>query len=257
MHPVPCAVASAVVRCLWPEPLDPLDVDQFVIGEARPIPDERPWILVNMITSLDGAIAIEGKSAGLGRPADKAMFSALRAIADVVMAGAGTVRAERYGPARPTPSQRTARLDRGQAEVPRIAVVTRSLDLDLTARLFTESRPLVVTCEAAPADRRRATEEVADLVVAGDTTVDLAAAFAALAAEGVRVVTCEGGPRLNGDLVDADLIDEWDCTLSPLLVAGSEGRAAVGPTPPAPVELRLDRLLEGDGLLLGRWLRDR
>jgi len=252
---VPCAVASAVVRCLWPEPLDPVDVDDFVAGEARPAPDGRPWVLVNMITSLDGAIAIEGRSGALGRPADKATFSALRAVADVVMAGAGTVRAERYGPARPTPAQREARLGRGQTEAPRIAVVTRSLELDLTARLFTESRPLVITCEAAPADRRRATEEVADLVVAGDATVDLPAVLATLAAEGVAVITCEGGPRLNGDLVDADLIDEWDCTLSPVLAAGDEGRAAVGPTPAAPVEMRLDRLLEGDGLLLGRWTR--
>ena len=100
---------------------------------------DRPWVLVNMVASLDGAITIADRSGGLGGPADKAMFSALRGVADVVMAGAGTVRAEGYGPARPSDAVRAVRRARGQAEVPRIAVVTRSLDLDLATPLFTEA----------------------------------------------------------------------------------------------------------------------
>ncbi|MDP1819951.1 MAG: pyrimidine reductase family protein [Acidimicrobiales bacterium] len=246
------------MRRLWPDPADDLDVDELVVADARPTPADRPWLLVNMITSLDGAITIDGRSGGLGRPADKALFHALRQVADVVMAGAGTVRAEGYGPARPSPSQRAARVARGLPEAPRIAVVTRSLDLDLTSTLFTAEgpRPLVLTCETAPADRRRATEEVADVVVAGDTSVDLRATMAALAAAGVERITCEGGPHLNADLLAADLVDEWACTLTPILVAGDEGRAAVGTVLSAPVSMRLDRLLEGDGLLLGRWVRE-
>jgi 5-amino-6-(5-phosphoribosylamino)uracil reductase len=71
------------------------------------------------------------------------------------------------------------------------------------------------------------------------------------------VVTCEGGPHLNGDLLAADLVDEWDLTVSPLLVGGQEGRSALGPAPVEPRGFHLDRLLEGDGLLLGRWVRER
>lgn len=246
------------MRRLWPEPADDVDVDATIAAEPRPVPPGRPWLLVNMIGSLDGAITVEGRSGLLGRPADKAVFSALRAVADIVLAGAGTVRAEGYGPARPTRRQRADRRARGQAEVPPVAVVTRSLDLDLAAPLFTADgapRTIVVTCAAAPADRQAAVAEVADLVVAGDRTVDLPAALAALADRGAGVVTCEGGPRLNGDLVVDDLVDEWALTLSPLLTGGDAVRAAVGPTPPEPRELVLDRLLEGDGLLLTRWLR--
>ena len=69
-------------------------------------------------------------------------------------------------------------------------------------------------------------------------------------------MVCEGGPSLNGDLLDHDLVDEWALTLSPLLAGGTASRAVVG-APPAAHPFRLDRLLEGDGLLLGRWLRDR
>lgn len=250
-------LASGSVRRLWPDPADVDQLDQLVADDRRVRPDGRPWVLINMIASLDGAIALEGRSGGLGRPADKAMFSALRAVADVVLVGAGTARAERYGPARATPSQRAARAARGQAEAPPIAVVTRSLELDLRGALFSESRPLVITCEAAPVDRRQAVSEVADLVVVGDSTVDLVAAAAALADRGLRVVTCEGGPHLNGDLIAADLVEEWVCTFSPVLVAGTEGRASRRPGTAVPVAMRLDRLLEGDGLLLGRWLRDR
>ena len=247
------------VRRLWPEPSDDLDVAALVAGEGRPAPHGRPWVLVNMIASLDGAITIEGRSGGLGAPADKAMFSALRAVADVVLAGAGTVRAEGYGPARPSAATRSDRRARGQDEAPRIAVVTRSLNLDVTSPLFTEgdSRPIVVTCEAAPADRRAALAEVAEVVVAGEATVDLGTALRALREQGAAVVTCEGGPSLNGDLLAADLIDEWALTVSPLLAGGGSLRSVVGPALAEPLPLHLDRLLEGDGLLLGRWLRER
>jgi riboflavin biosynthesis pyrimidine reductase len=245
------------VRRLWPDPLEDIDVDETVAAELRPTPDGRPWLLVNMIGSLDGAITVEGRSGPLGRPADRALFHALRAIADVVVAGAGTVRAERYGPVRPSDAQRAARRDRGQAEVPPIAIVTRSLDLDLDSALFTTDdgpRPIVVTCASAPAERRAAAAKRAEVLEVGDDTVDLPAALAALGGRG-SVVTCEGGPRLNADLIADDLVDEWAHTLSPILTGGDSVRAAAGAVPPTPREMVLDRLLEGDGLLLTRWLR--
>jgi riboflavin biosynthesis pyrimidine reductase len=247
------------MRRLWPDPGAIDDVAAVVAAADRPAPADRPWLLVNMITSLDGAITIDDRSAGLARPADKVMFSALRAVGDVILAGAGTVRAERYGPPRPTEATRAARRERGQTEAPRLAIATRRLDLDLTRPLFTEAEapPIVLTCAASPADRRQAASEVAEVIVTGNETVDLAEAMRELHARGVGTITCEGGAHLNGDLLLADLIDEWALTMSPLLVGGPGDRAVAGPTPPAPREMHLDWLLEGDGLLLTRWLRDR
>jgi riboflavin biosynthesis pyrimidine reductase len=234
------------------------DVAALVAADARPAPPGRPWVLVNMVASLDGAITIRDRSGGLGGPADKVVFSALRGVADVVMAGAGTVRAEGYGPARPTDAMRAARRARGQAEVPQIAVVTRSLDLDLGSPLFTEAeRPtIVITCASAPEDRQAAVGDVAELIVAGDDAVDLSQAVAELARRGAAVVTCEGGPHLNADLLLADLVDEWDLTVSPLLVGGSAGRSTFGGYPAVPAAMRIDRLLEDDQFLLTRWVRD-
>lgn len=247
------------MRRLWPDPGPIDDLPALVASAARPAPAGRPWLLVNMIVALDGSVTVDGRSGGLARPADKAMFSALRAVGDVVLAGAGTVRAERYGPPRPSQEMRAARRSRGQAEAPRIAIATRSLDLDLTWPLFTEAEqpPFLLVCEATPRGKRKEAAKVAELIVTGHDTVDLGAAMAELYERGARSITCEGGPHLNGDLLLADLIDEWALTLSPLLTGGDARRATTGPLPPAPREMHLDSILEGDGLLLTRWLRDR
>lgn len=247
------------MRRLWPDPGVIDDVAAMVAADPRPAPAGRPWLLVNMITSLDGAITIDGRSGGLGRPADRAMFSALRAVADVILVGAGTARAEGYGPPRPPDATRQARAARGQAEAPRVAIATRRLDLDLGAPLFVEAEepPLLLVCEATPAARRATAGEVAEVVVAGEDTVDWHLALRELHARGAATVTCEGGAQLNGDLLLADVIDEWALTVSPLLVGGEADRSVTGPLPPVPRAMRLEWLIEGDGLLLTRWLRDR
>src|SRR5512145_2261036 len=127
---------------LWPSPDDDVDpVAAYAADDRRGAPD-RPWLVVDMVASADGsAVDPNGRSGDLGGPGDKAVFSALRAVADVIVAGARTVIAEDYGPGRPTPAVRRARRARGQAEAPRIAVVTASLGIDPHHRLFLEARP--------------------------------------------------------------------------------------------------------------------
>jgi riboflavin-specific deaminase-like protein len=246
------------MRRLWPEPGTVDDIGSLVAAEPRAPHADRPWLLVNMVASIDGAITIEGRSGGLGGEADRTMFFALRHVADVILVGAGTVRAEDYGPTRAAEAVRAARAERGQAALPRLAVVTRSLDLDPSARLFgdPENRPYVITHRAAPADRVAALGQVAEVLQLGDDAVDLVAALQRLRADGAGVVTCEGGPALNGDLIAHDLVDEWALTLAPLLVSGDAGRSSRGPVPD-PRRFELARLLEADGELLGRWVRVR
>ena len=112
-----------------------------------------------MVVSVDGATQVDGRSGGLGGPADRRMFLSLRSIADVILVAAGTVRAEHYGPPRTSPDQRAQRLAHGQAECPRIAIVSGSLDLDLDAALFTEATepPLLFTSPAADPAKVRET----------------------------------------------------------------------------------------------------
>lgn len=249
------------MRRLLPPSVDAgVQVDPVEAYETadRLAPSDRPWVLLDMIASVDGATHAAGVTAQLGGPPDKAVFAVLRGIADVILVGAATVRAEGYGPPQPSEATRRRRRQRGQAEVPTLAVVSASLELDWASPLFTEStaRPLVITAAGAdPAGLDRAAR-VAEVVLAGEgRTVDLGAALGALRQRGATVVTCEGGPRLNGQLVDADLVDEVCLTLSPTLLGGESARIAAGVGDGTLRRLRLAHVLEQDELVFLRWVR--
>jgi riboflavin-specific deaminase-like protein len=259
--PTPLPFASPMLK-IWPPPAADVDPLTAVEGDARTPPATRPWVMINMIASTDGAAADpSGRSGGLGGPADKAMFAAVRAVADVVVAGAATVEAEDYGPARLSPAARARRRDRGQAEAPRIAVLSASLRLDPGSRLFRESppdaRPVVLTTSIADADRRAALAAVADVHDVGDDRVDLARALDLLhTALGARIVLCEGGPATNAQLIAADLVDELSLTVAPSLVGGDARRIAQG----GEAVLRpldLTRVMTADGFLFLRYARAR
>jgi riboflavin-specific deaminase-like protein len=245
------------VRQLLPLPADDVDPFEAHASARRPAPAGRPWVALNMVASVDGATAVEGRSGALGGPADRRVFSALRSAADVILVAAGTVRAEGYGPPRTPERQQAARRARGQTPFPRIVVVSRSLDLDATSALFVEAveRPLVIT--AAGTAVPEALAAVAEVQEVGDADgVDLAATLALLGRLGHRLVLCEGGPTLNGQLIAAGLVDEVDLTLSPLLVGGGSRRVAVGPAE-APTGLGLAHLWHDadDDLLFARYAR--
>jgi riboflavin biosynthesis pyrimidine reductase len=254
-----------------PGGLDEIDPAEIYGADSRPLLDDRPWVLVNMIASVDGAATDPtGRSGGLGGPADLRVFSAIRALADIVLAGAGTVRTERYGPARLLPALEDARRARGQSPRPRIAVVTRSLALDLDLPLFCEAtdeyRPIVITTTAG-LDRVRSTGDatatqnlamVAEIVVAGDESVDWHTALRALRSTArAGVVLVEGGPNTNAQLVAADLVDELCLTVSPQLVGADAHRIVRGVGADAPRRMALDRVLLEDDYLFLRYLRVR
>ena len=249
---------------LFPSPApqdDPggLEPKAAVAAEARPAPGERPWVYTNMIASVDGGTAVDGLSGALGGPGDKAMFAALRAVADVILVGASTARQERYRvPIQPAEVV-AARQARGQAPHPRLAIVTRSLDLEPDLPLFDdEHRPYVVTVASSPADRRSDLADRAELIIAGDDGVELALAMRQLAGLGAGTVLSEGGPSLNGQLIEAGLIDEWNLSISPHLLGADSRRAAVGPVPDGPPQgMRLARVWSDDDFLFCRWVRDR
>lgn len=237
--------------------IDPLDA----YDEPRPAPPGRPWVTVDMVASIDGATAVDGRSGGLGGPADKAVFRALRAIPDVVLVGAATARIERYGPVRLDEAVQGRRVARGQRPVPRLALVSARVDLDHDAELFTaagvapEDRPIVLTTHSGAAEHARRFEGRAELIGLGDEHVGLPTALGALRERGAEVALAEGGPSINGQLVAAGLVDEWCQSLAPLLVAGASARTAHGPSPDAPLAMVLHRLLENDGELFATWRR--
>jgi riboflavin-specific deaminase-like protein len=248
-------------RQLFPEPASDVDFLEAYEEQIRAFHDGRPWVMLNMVSSIDGASAVEGRAGGLSGPADQRVLATLRLLADVVLVGAGTVRAEGYAPHRPSPEMRARREAKGQTPAAAFAVPTSSLDLDPAASLFAQAEPssrtIVFVPTSVEASRRAVFEEVADVVALGEATVDLGSVLDALGRRGAKVVLCEGGPILNGLLLAEGLIDELCVTISPALVGGPAARIIHGTlTPPSPVPMRLASVLEDDdGVLFLRYVR--
>jgi riboflavin biosynthesis pyrimidine reductase len=209
--------------------------------------------VANFVTTIDGAAAVAGSSTAINDADDRAMFKAMRAAPDFILVGAETVRAEDYGPVDLDDARRKARLEARLEGTPHLAIVTRSLDLEPDARVFSDpkSRVTILTTEEAPADRAAALAEVADVVRLKATAPDDILRYMRMA----RVVLCEGGPSLMGQFIAAGLVDEMALTVAPLLAAGRSPRMAHGPDAGPPLGMRLDRVLYGDRSLFLRYLR--
>jgi len=216
------------MRMLFPDPSDP--VDPADVYADMPAAAGRPSVRLNMIVSVDGGTSWNGVSGALGGAADKALFATLRSLADVILVASGTMRAEQYGPVVMPEAAQRARRERAQQPVPAIAVVSSSCRFDWSSPFFTAatSRPFVVTVASADADARAHASEVAEVIIAGDDTVDLTRAVRELGARGATNVLAEGGPTLNGELAQAGLLDELCVTLAPLLASGDAKRLIAG-----------------------------
>lgn len=225
---------------------------------AYPVGLTAPWVQVNFVTSVDGAVTAGGRSAGLSSAGDKRIFRLGRDLADVVLVGAGTAHVEGYRGVARTEVRAERRTRLGLSPIPPIAVVSRRCSIEPTSPLVTDCLvPLIVlTCSAASQDRRSALAEAGvDVVVAGATTVDLPAALSALAERGLLRVCCEGGPQLFGDLVAEDLVDQLCLTVSPLLAGGDAGRIAHSHRTHDLRRLSLASVLTEDGYLMLRYQR--
>jgi riboflavin biosynthesis pyrimidine reductase len=212
------------------------DVDDERLRELYAAPRE-PWLRVNMVSTVDGsATGASGLTGSINNPADKRVFHLLRSTADAVVVGAGTARAEGYGP----------------AAAP-LVLVSRAGGVPEKLRGATPGRVLMATTAGSPGlDGARRALGAEHVLVVGDETVDLDLLRDELAERGLRNLLSEGGPQLLGAMLAAGVVDELCVTFVPQAVAGSHLRITDGAGVEVP--LALTALLEEDGTLLGRWL---
>ncbi|MBO9534674.1 MAG: dihydrofolate reductase family protein [Solirubrobacteraceae bacterium] len=208
-----------------------------LVGAIRPVhvPADRPYVIANMVTTLDGTIAVDGESGTIGRhaPGDRTLFRVLRDASDAVLAGTGTIAAEGYRRLIATPERRAARAAAGLEEDAVAVVLSRSGRIPEGVPMLDDPAQPVRTFVGEEADPVRA--------------------FAELRAEGIRVLLCEGGPSLLGDLVRRDLIDDLYLTIAPVLGGGAPERTLLGGTPDHPRTVELRWLLEQGGGLHARY----
>lgn len=240
------------MRRLLPEPgpTDPAaELDDYRPFE-RPRPD-RPFVAVNMISTLDGRAAIGGRSKDLGNQTDTELLLGLRTRFDAVMIGAGTLRAERYGRIISDPQARARRERIGLPHDPLAVIVSGSLDLPFDAPLFTcgGGRILIFTNHEGP----RPETATSLRMVTVDSEIRMTDVLLHLRRErGIRALLCEGGPHTFGQLAQDDLFDELFLTISPTLTGGDAPRILEGRMSPAR-DLELTGLAEAGGELFARY----
>ena len=243
------------MRHLFPDRGELDDPFEMLAEDTRPQPPGRPWVMANMVASVDGAFAVDGRSGPLSGPADRAVFHALRALTDIVLVAAGTARAERYRRPWPVEEAQGLRRARGQDPAARLAVVSRSLHIPPDQPFLSGDGPDPLVLHPSDADPSGLPAGV-EPRVSGDTSTDLPGALTDLADDGARLVLCEGGPNLLGQLHAADLLDELFITTSPHLVGG-DMVGLLGPTPARAHRFELHRVMEDDGSLLLTYRRRR
>jgi riboflavin biosynthesis pyrimidine reductase len=243
------------MRMLYPTPAE--TVDPAVAYADMPTADGRPSVRLNMIVSVDGGTSWNGVSGALGGPADKSLFAILRSLTDVVLVASGTMLAEHYGPVMLSPERQEERRKRGQEPVPVIAVVSSSCQFDWSTPFFQKAtrRPFIVTTSAAESDSQKKAAEFAEVIIAGEQSVDLTKAVGELGARGAHAILAEGGPTLNGELAEAGLLDELCVTLAPLLASGDAKRLLAGSALDELAPLSVHMVCEADDYLFLRYRR--
>ena len=230
----------------------PLDLLDLYLSDKRSITG-RPWVMVNMISSIDGATAIGGRSTGLGDDDDPQVFRAIRSVPDVILVGAGTVTAEDYRPVTLDRERRERRVALGKAAVPTLAIVSGRLSIDPEARVFAdpEHKPLIITGTMANPAKLAMIGDAADVAILSSLNPESILGHLGAAS----VVLLEGGPTLNAQFGGAGLIDEMNLTLRSAVVAGDSKRITNGADIDPIFEMTVDRVLQGDRSLFIRYLK--
>ncbi|HZL47901.1 MAG TPA: dihydrofolate reductase family protein [Solirubrobacteraceae bacterium] len=223
----------------------------------------RPYVMLNMVSTVDGHATLDGRSGPLSSRADRELFHGLRLAVDAVIAGAATVRVERYGRIIPDASRRRRRIERGLSEEPLACIVSGRLALDGDIPLLADPAARVAILTPSAASLPESAAEVHYVRAARDGLLDLPAAFAELRERfAVRTLLCEGGPHLNSQLLEAGLVDELFLSLAPTLAGGDlDGNPAhpealrilAGAELSPPVGLELLGALESDSHLFLRY----
>ena len=225
--------ATAKLTQIFPKEICDIDIYQ-----AYKIEDEF-HLRINMVSSLDGAISMNGRAKGLSSTVDQSIFHVLRSLADIILVGAGTMRDE----------EKQLRVSNDQQEIPPIAIVTRSGKIDLSSKFFTEavSKPIIFTTELG--SRVLGNTDLADVYICGESKVDLKEVIDQLHKLVYRHILCEGGPSLNADMLEQNLVDELCLTTNPLILQGINKTIFNGPLLEDPAQFSYKKIFINEGQL--------
>ena len=241
------------LRRIFPDTADLTPAEAMAgLGLGELAPAERPYVVVNFVSSADGKASFEGRSGKLGGDADSALFHRLRTQVDAVLVGSGTLRAERYGLLVRDPELQAAREAEGLSPNPTACVVSRSLQLPVDIPLFQEPGQRTLVFTSSEEDLEGTGPGVSIERLRAEQLTMTGVLRTLREGHGVRSLLCEGGPTVFGALLGEDLVDELFLSLAPRIAGGGEAPSIVEGTPLAALqELELLWVLtDGDELFL-------
>lgn len=179
--------------------------------------DESHWVRANMVVSQDAhLVGASDSSRDLTGESDLRLLLLLRALSDAVLVGANTARLESYR--QPKRRDEYAFLNR---PAPRLVIVSASLDLESTSDLFHGGAHRTLVINAGEQSPSAELLEVADVVAVKNDQDFATSLIKTLNNLDIRRITCEGGPTLLTKLLKSHVIDEYDLTISPIVVGGT------------------------------------
>ena len=197
---------------------------------------ERPYTIVNFVSSADGRAAFQGRSRDLSDPGDRELFHGLREHVDAILVGTGTLRAERYGRLVRDPERRRRRAASGLSPEPLACIFSRSGNVPTDIPLFSEPDARVLVFTPAELDTSGLAAHL-EVVALDPGELTLTTMMRRLRSTyDIRSVLCEGGPTLFGALLGEDLVDELFLSLAPKLTGGGGSPGITGG--PSLTELR-------------------
>lgn len=233
-----------------PQVLAFADLSDANLADLYAYPEKR-WVRANMVASVDGAAAIDGTVGNLTNSSDQRILNTVRSLADVVLIGAGTARAQRYVS---VPATREIRQRHGLSPTVPVAVVSHRASLDPALVSAADVAPLVVTSRAAPAEATDALREAgAEVIVLDSPTAT--SILDALTERGYPRILCEGGPSVLGLLLAKNALDELCVTTAPMLVGGTAPRiVAASEHATSPMTCQ-HIVFDAAGYQFARWVR--
>jgi riboflavin-specific deaminase-like protein len=215
----------------------------------------RPYVVANMVSTVDGRAALGGRTKEISSAADRELFHALREQVDAVMAGTGTIGLERYGRLVRDNARQARRVERGLAPIPLAVTASRSLELP-AAPLFDDPESRIVVLAGSGGEAVETAAEVIVERVPGpdERTIDFVAGLERLRERyEVRTLLLEGGPTLLAAMLEAGVVDELFLALAPLIAGGPEPSIVEGPPLPDPIRVALMSLMKDEDFLFARY----
>ncbi|MFN8016325.1 MAG: dihydrofolate reductase family protein [Acidimicrobiia bacterium] len=234
---------------IWPTFIENIDLDiAYEVPESK-----NKFLRINMVESLDGVFTIDGRAKKLSSDIDRKTFQIMRQHADVLLVGADTVRKENYSAPKFNDEIKQKRKSKGISPHLPLALISSTANFDFESALFQGDEKTIIFTTNEAVSNHIEHHKIAEFIGCGKDKVDLSNAVNVLIEKGYKNILCEGGPTINAQLLENNLIDELCLAISPQIVQGTTPTIFNGPVLNNPAKCKPTHMFTQDDFLFMRY----